>query len=35
MSAYKIITDSGSDLSPALIEQLNIVSVPLTVLFRG
>ena len=35
MSAFKIITDSGSDLTPALIEQLNITTVPLTVLFRG
>jgi len=35
VSHYHIITDSGSDLSKALIEKLNITVVPLYVNFRG
>ena len=32
---YRIITDSGCDLPAALLEQLNIDVIPLTLLFRG
>ena len=35
MSAYKIITDSGSDLTEQLLEELNVAKVSLSVLFRG
>ena len=35
MSAYKIITDSGSDLTEQMLEELNVAKVSLSVLFRG
>ena len=35
MSAYKIITDSGSDLTEQMLEALNVAKVSLSVLFRG
>ena len=35
MSAYKIITDSGSDLTERMLEELNVAKVSLSVLFRG
>ncbi len=35
MSNYQIITDSGSDLSAALLAQLQVKSIPLTVNFKG
>jgi len=33
--SYQIITDSGSDLTKQMLAQLNVVSVPLTLLFRN
>ena len=35
MSAYKIITDSGSDLTEQMLEALKVAKVSLSVLFRG
>ena len=35
MSSYKIITDSCADLSPEMINALDVSSIPLTVMFRG
>ena len=35
MSAYKIITDSGSDLTEQMLEELKVTKVSLSVLFRG
>ena len=35
MSAYKIITDSGSDLTEQMLEELKVAKVSLSVLFRG
>ncbi len=35
MSSYQIITDSGSDLNAALLSQVQVQSVPLTVNFKG
>lgn len=35
MSDYKILTDSGSDLSVDLLKALDLVAVPLSVVFRG
>ena len=35
MSNYQIITDSGSDLSTALLQELDVKSVSLSLLFRG
>ena len=35
MSSYQIITDSGCDLPKAKLEELSILSVPLTVNFKG
>jgi len=35
MAAYKIITDSACDLTPALLAELDVKTIPLTVLFRG
>ena len=35
MANYQIITDSACDLPKAMLQQLNVSSFPLTVLFRG
>jgi len=35
MPNYRIITDSGCDLSAAMLQELNVEKVSLTVLFRG
>lgn len=35
MSNYQIITDSACDLPKAMLEELNVITIPLTVNFRG
>lgn len=35
MSQYQIITDSGCDLPQAMLQERNVIAIPLTVRFRG
>ena len=35
MSAYKIITDSGCDLPNTMLQELDLIAIPLTLNFRG